>query len=200
MKKNEKKTWCALFTCMVVRAIHMELVESLTTKSFIHSLRRFAARRGKPEFILSDNGRNFVLAQKVLDPSFQKNLLKSTEYNDFLKKSGIRFITERAPWKGGFYERMIRLVKNHLMRCLNKSKPKVTKIHTLLLEIEFIINCRPLTFVSDSIDNPTPIRSIDFLSPNINTNLLCPLSFTNHAVPLGSRKDDINLMWKDSLN
>lgn len=58
--KDNKKCWVVLFTCAVYRAIHLELVSSLSTDNFILAIRRFIARRGRPVTIYSDNGKNFV--------------------------------------------------------------------------------------------------------------------------------------------
>ena len=59
LRKQEKRYGC-LFTCLVTRGVHLEVAHSLSTDSFIMSLRRFIARRGKPTVIYSDNGTNFV--------------------------------------------------------------------------------------------------------------------------------------------
>jgi len=59
--KQEKPYGC-LFTCLVTRAVHLEMTKSLETDSFINTLRRFIARRGPPSDIYSDNGTNFVEA------------------------------------------------------------------------------------------------------------------------------------------
>lgn len=142
--KNNKKVWVCLFTCMVVRAIHMEVVESLSTDAFIEVLRKFMARRGKPLNIFSDNGKQFVLAKKLLTSNQSKNPIHSEDYRNFLEKNSINwtFITERAPWKGGFYERLIGVVKNHLRRVLSKSSFVLSKFQCIIAEIEFIVNCK----------------------------------------------------------
>ena len=53
-----EKRWGVIFTCMSIRAIHVEIANSLTTDSAIMFLRRFAGRRGTPAIIYSDNGKN----------------------------------------------------------------------------------------------------------------------------------------------
>ena len=59
-KPTVVKTYICLFVCLVVKAVHLELVSDLTTEAFIASFRRFIARRGCPKLMLSDHGTNFV--------------------------------------------------------------------------------------------------------------------------------------------
>lgn len=63
--KGRIKGWICLYTCAVYRAVHLELVTSLSTNEFLSTLRRFIARRGRPNIIYSDNGTNFVGADNV---------------------------------------------------------------------------------------------------------------------------------------
>ena len=56
----------ALFTCMTTRAVHLELPGDISTDSFILALRRFKVRRGHPKSIRSDNGSNFIGAEREL--------------------------------------------------------------------------------------------------------------------------------------
>ena len=51
---------------MSTRACHLELVDDLSTDNFIMALKRFIARRGRPQSIHSDNGTNFVGANNEL--------------------------------------------------------------------------------------------------------------------------------------
>ena len=67
-----KKTWCCLFTCMVVRAVHLELV---TADQFLQCLRRFISRRGTPIQIFLDNAPQFKLVKSVLDKTWSSGLL-----------------------------------------------------------------------------------------------------------------------------
>lgn len=64
--RGGQKAYVCLFTCAVYRAVHLELVTSLTTEEFLQGLRRFIARRGRPSVIYSDNGTNFVGASNLL--------------------------------------------------------------------------------------------------------------------------------------
>ena len=60
------KTYGCVFVSLTIKAVHLELVSDLTTDTFIATLRRFIARRGKPTLIWSDHGTNFVGAAREL--------------------------------------------------------------------------------------------------------------------------------------
>ncbi|GBP48179.1 hypothetical protein EVAR_27565_1 [Eumeta japonica] len=64
--RRHEKRYGALFTCLTTCAVHIELAESLSSDSMILALRRFIARRGTPRVMYSDNGTNFVGANKEL--------------------------------------------------------------------------------------------------------------------------------------
>jgi len=66
------KSYIAVFVCLVTRAIHLELVSNLSTGAFLATLHRFMSRRGMCSHIYSDNGTNFVGANKDLTDMFQK--------------------------------------------------------------------------------------------------------------------------------
>ena len=99
-----KKVYIALFSCCVTRAIHLELVEDLSTGAFIKAFRRFAGRRGTPVLIISDNAKTFEAADKAL-----KKLYNHPEVANELSSKMIewKFNLERAPWWGGFSERIV---------------------------------------------------------------------------------------------
>ena len=77
-RKLEKQYVC-LFTCLVTRAVHLEVCQTLDTDSCLLAVRRFVSRRGYPELIISDNGSNFTSAKKMLD------LSKISIDNDYIK-------------------------------------------------------------------------------------------------------------------
>ena len=53
------KAYVLFFTCGVTRAVNIELTKDLGNESLILALRRFLAKRGKAELIISDNFKTF---------------------------------------------------------------------------------------------------------------------------------------------
>lgn len=63
-RKMTAKRYVWLFTCASTRAVHLVLAYSLDTDSFLNAFSRMAARRGKPEVMISDHGTNFTSAER----------------------------------------------------------------------------------------------------------------------------------------
>ena len=70
--RSEAEKYGCIFTCMTIRAVHLEVTHSLDTDSFLNALRRFMARRGKPGQIRSDNGGNFVKGSKEISNGIRR--------------------------------------------------------------------------------------------------------------------------------
>ena len=62
--KKEGKAYIAIFSCSLCRAVHLELLKTLDSESFIHCLKHFIARHGRPRVIYSDNGGTFIKTAK----------------------------------------------------------------------------------------------------------------------------------------
>ncbi len=157
--KGKKKVYIAIFTCATYRAIHLELCSSLTTEVFIAALRRFVARRGRPSTIYSDNGLNFVGCSNALKKVDWKKI------TDFATVTQIRwkFNPPTAAWWGGFWERMIGVVKQLLRSVLGSARVTNEELSTLLCDVESVVNSRPLTYVSEQSDELTPLTPNHFI-------------------------------------
>ena len=96
-------------------------------------LRRFILIRGTPVEILSDNASQFKTASSVLDLAW-KHVTKCEGVQCFVSNSGIKwsFTIELAPWMGGFYQRLVGLVKRALRKLLGRNLLKETQLQTLL--------------------------------------------------------------------
>lgn len=150
-EQGKEKRWICLYTCLVVRAIHMEVVKNLTADECLLSLRRFIATRGVPTLIVSDNALQFRLTSEVLsNPYCNENNIKW------------KFIPQLAPWHGGVYERLVAVVKHCLKRTLQKHLLGDNQLLTVIKEVESVCNTRPLTYVNSEQEHI--LKPSDFLS------------------------------------
>lgn len=139
------KRWAVIFTCMSVRAVHIEVIESLGISGFINAFRRFFAVCGPVRNICSDDGTNFVGACK--DLKIPSNLdLKSVK--TYLSDLGCTwtFNSPHASYFGGSWERIIGLARKILDSMFFQLKDKLTHevLVTFMAEVAAIINDRPL--------------------------------------------------------
>ena len=163
------KRYGCIFTCMTVRAAHLEVLHTLSTDSFISALRRFVARRGNVGHIYSDNGTNFVGAEKVLKESIRK--WNQRQISEFLVQKEVdwHFNTPLASHFGGSWERLIRSVRKILTSITSQTTFTEEGLTTLFVEVEGILNSRPLTPVSFIEEIKRPLTPNDVLQ-------LCPTS------------------------
>ena len=145
-----KKAYIALFSCCVTRAVHLELVEDLSAKAFRRALRRFCARLGTPTLIVSDNAKTFQVTEKALN-----NLFSHPEVASKLDSRKIewRFNLERAPWWGGFFERMVGSVKACLRKVIGNAQLTFDELLTVIVEVEGTLNSRPLTYEYEEVEH-----------------------------------------------
>ena len=146
-----KKLYICLFTCAVTRAVHLELMDSMSLSDFVLALRRFAARRGMPSEIFSDNAATLKGAAAYLQ----------TQLGHLAP--AWRFIAPQSPWWGGWWERLVRSVKSGLKKSLGKRCLTKTELETLLFEIESCVNSRPLVYSGDDSDSSSPLTPSHFL-------------------------------------
>ena len=171
------KVYICLFTCATTRAVHLELATDLTANTFLQAFRRFTGRRSCPQLIISDNGSNFRATEILLRGFFQ--LPEVLEHFE-TRKCDWRFIAPRAPWQGGFYERMIGVVKRCLRKVLHNKRVTIEELRTLLVEIEARVNNRPLTYIQEDIDEPEALTPnhllqgslIDIIPPLMNNEVI----------------------------
>ena len=161
--RKQHKRFCALFTCLATHAIHIEVCDSLDTSSFINALRRFQARRGQVTFIRSDNGTNFVGAERELREEFSK--LCESKVHDFLLQRGVewQFNPPGASAQGGVWERQIRSIRKVLNAVLREQSLTDESLQTLLCEVEAVLNSKPLTTVSSDPSDLQPLTPNDLL-------------------------------------
>lgn len=124
------------------------------SREFLLGFRRFIARWGNPKQIISDNGSQFKLASKTLEEAWN-GVTVDSDVQTYMANEGIQwqFIVELAPWMGGFYERLIGIVKRCLRKTIGKLCLTNEQFRTLLAESEAVVNSRPLVYIGDDINS-----------------------------------------------
>ena len=151
---GERKVYICLFTCACTRAVHLELVCDLSVDSFLLAFRRFVSRKSLPTLMVSDNASTYLAAAEEI-----KELLESVDLREALGRQHVTwsFIPKRAPWYGGFWERLVGLTKQAVKKTLGRTFVTLQTLETVIVEIEGILNDRPLTYVSSDISDPEPL-------------------------------------------
>lgn len=167
--RRREKRWVALFTCLSVRAVHLELAENLSTDACLLCIRNFVNRRGIPVRINSDNGTNFVGSSKEL-----RNLIGELDQDriqDALSSMNIewKFNCPDNPHAGGSWERLVQSTKKVLSYTLHEEAPKVETLRSLLIEAECIVNSRPLTELPLENKSDEPLTPNHFLIGTMNS-------------------------------
>lgn len=157
-KSRTYKVYIAVFICLAVKAVHLEVVTELSTEAFLCALDRFIARRGMPSDIFSDCGTNFIGADKQL-----QSIVNKPENQTILANArstcSWHFNPPSAPHFGGLWEAAVRSAKRLLIRVMGTHIFTYEEFTTVLTRVEAVLNSRPLTPLSS---DPT---DLDYLSP-----------------------------------
>ena len=147
-KKEEAKAYIVIFTCAVMRAIHLEVTKSQTAEEFTRKLNAFIARKTRPAVIISDNGGAFKATAEWI-----KKLRKSESLLDFLARQEIKwnFNLSKSPWWGAIYERIIKDIKTTLHKTLGRSHLSFEQLESIIIDIECHLNNRPLTYIETEV-------------------------------------------------
>ncbi|XP_078371484.1 uncharacterized protein LOC144655144 [Oculina patagonica] len=151
------KRYGVIFTCLAIRAVHIEIAHSLNTDSFLLALRQFITKRGQVKEIYSDNGSNFTSGERELREAI-------SEWNQ--EKIHNSLLQESIKWSfsppygshfGGIWERCIRTIRKILRALLREQITDDESLATLMCEVESIMNSRPITTVSSDPNDLEPL-------------------------------------------
>ncbi|XP_035218848.1 uncharacterized protein LOC118192066 [Stegodyphus dumicola] len=157
-QRKRTKAWVVLFTCAVLQSNTFGDRDILKCRLLCTRVEKIH-RRGRPTVIYSDNGTNFIGVSCALNQiEWQKIAALET-----LNPINWKFIPPTAAWWGGWWERLIRIVKNLLVRVLGKSSVTYEELLTVLCDAEATVNNRPLTYISNDADELRPLTPSNFL-------------------------------------
>ncbi|CAG9124118.1 unnamed protein product, partial [Plutella xylostella] len=157
------KGYIAVYVCFVTKAVHLELVSDLTTDTFLASFKRFSSRRNCPSEVYCDNAGTFKSAKTKLTELYKLNnsTIHQSQVQAQTAKLGINFhfIPSYSPVFAGLWEAAVKSVKHHLKRILGSQVFTYEQLYTLLVQIEGILNSRPITPMSSDVED------LSFLTP-----------------------------------
>ncbi|XP_045210756.2 uncharacterized protein LOC123562171 [Mercenaria mercenaria] len=166
------KRWAVLFTCLTIRAIHIEVIDEMSSSAFINALRRFISIRGKVKQFRSDRGTNFVGATDHLNIDAVN--VEDEKTRAFLYKQGCVWVfnAPHSSHMGGSWERMIGIARRILESML---APVKTLTHdvlvTFMAEVSAIVNSRPIVSVSNDPDKPEILSPSTLLTSKIDCDI-----------------------------
>ncbi|XP_041978155.1 uncharacterized protein LOC121732361 isoform X6 [Aricia agestis] len=172
-----------------VRAVHLELVSDLTKEAFLAAFSRFISRRGKPQRVYSDNGSTFVGAFNELSRFIQ---VSSKQIESDLANQDIqfKFIPAYSPHFGGIWEAAVKSTKHLLRRVLSLTHLTYEELSTCLIQIEAILNSRPLTPLSSDPSDLSFLTPSHFLLGRAQSSIIRP-GLTEHNIHRLQRFDRI---------
>ncbi|XP_063623858.1 uncharacterized protein LOC134795856 [Cydia splendana] len=150
------KGYICVFVCTATKAIHTELVTELSSDAYLAALRRFVARRGRCSRLVSDQGKNFVGANNIL-----QRLVKDAAAHHSIN---FEFNPPGSPHFSGLAEAGIKAVKTHLSRVVGNQRLTYEEFSTILTQVEALLNSRPLTPLSTDPNDLTALTPGHFLT------------------------------------
>ena len=169
--KVRTKRYKCLFTCLEVRACHLEMAYGPNTDAFMMAFSRFTKRRGVHTLVVSDNGTNFTSTEKELRAAVRdldKHRIKQAFVNQHVEW---RFNPARALHFGGVFEAMIKAAKRAIVHTIRNSVPTDEELQTSFVEAENLLNTRPVTAISADPDDLQPLTPLHFLVGRIDAVL-----------------------------
>ncbi|KAK7605302.1 hypothetical protein V9T40_007160 [Parthenolecanium corni] len=173
------KKWVIIFTCLVVRAVHLEVLDEMKATDFLNSFRRFIGRRGVPQIIVCDNAPQFYVVEGIFQCVWRR--FAEADVNEkYYAQHGIewRFVPAHSPWMGGG------------LRAINKGT---------LIEIEGVINSRPITYVDKEAETEL-ITPNDFLQtryPAIPVDFTRALTGAELTAAWRASEEYLEQFWRD---
>ena len=180
-KRSLGKGYAIIFTCLLTRAVFIDIATDYSTDGFLIVFRRFVSIRGYPAKIFSDPGSQLTSASKELNQMFKN--FDWTKIKDAGASNGLewKFSPAESPWYNGCCEALIRSVKKSISHAIGNQRVTFTEMQTVLYESANIVNERPIGATPKSVEDGS------YLCPN---DML--LSRSSNKVPSGDFELTIN--------
>ncbi|KAH9402651.1 hypothetical protein TYRP_016184 [Tyrophagus putrescentiae] len=189
------KRYGVIFSCATTRAVHLELIHNQTAAEVFRAMTNFISRRGIPHLIYTDNGTNLMAVKK----QFVRLLQQITDKHpgqDFRVK-WIQ-LTASSPWRGGFYERLIKTIKDTLTALTFRKVVDNDTLASALYAVEARLNSRPLFLHEGRVITPAHFFSNRPLMqmPPIGTSMFREMDKPALVQQYKVFQSHINSVWK----
>ena len=147
-KRLKEKCWGIIFTCMVSRAVHIDLTQAYHTDAVLQSVRRFISLRGTPSQFLSDQGSQLIACSKEV--SCMLELIDWSYIDGWCSKRCIewKFVPPQGQHMNGVTESLVRSTKHLMKQTLEGKRLNFIETQTVLYEVAQVLNSRPLGIFS----------------------------------------------------
>ena len=158
-----------IFTCLVVRAVHIEILPDMTSNSVLMAFIRFSNKFCIPAKIYSDNAPSFAQACRILNQA-----MVSSELRSHFERNNVTHVTVPlyASWQATYWERMIGVVKRSLYKAVGRKRFDFFRLLTLISDVQNSINSRPLTYRSSDDTSMDIVTPNSFLKVGLVDNIL----------------------------
>ena len=194
--KSRTKRWLALFTCMQYMSVHLEVVHSLDTQSFLMAFHRFVSSNCRPSYVYLDDMRTFLKGEESIDRWIKSDNTLEIDLSSSYPNIQFTFIPPSSPNFGGAWESMIKLAKRGLYDVIRPGIINDEQLMTAFKLVEGLINSRPLTKVSTDPNDERVLTPAHFIVREAYSDL-APLpndwSFKERYAFL---QDLLNKYWK----
>ena len=162
-KRVSLKVWVLVYCCRSTRAVCLLAVSGYSTDDFLVRHREFVSRHGTPQTLVSDMGTSLVKAGMILEN--ESNPLVNLDWKKIVASNRTTnwiFTEIGCQWRNGLSESMVKATKKCLKTAVpNDNELTYSELVTLLAEISYTINCRPIGVFggndqSDEIQPLTP--------------------------------------------
>ncbi|XP_075162876.1 uncharacterized protein LOC142235509 [Haematobia irritans] len=198
------KGYVSIFVCFATKAIHLEPCSELSSLAFEAAFTRFVGRRGLPQRLVSDNGRNFIGASRKMLKEFA-SFVKTTAHDIAQKYSAHgfewQFIPPHAPHMGGLWESAVKSFKHHFKRIAGAHRFTFEQFATILARIEGLLNSRPTSAISEDPSDLVALKPGHFLKGSPIMSFPEPpaqnLSLVNRWTKLKALHHQFAIRWKE---
>ena len=160
-KKGKTKRWVIIFTCLKIRAVHFDILETISAPSLLNAVIRLKSLFPAVRKIYSDSGNNFLGSEKLLEKAIA-NFAMAGESSATPPLEWQR-LPPHSSHRGGVWERLIKSTKRILAALLGKGDVELDVFNTVLHRAAFILNHRPITHLSNDPSDLAPLTPAHFM-------------------------------------